>query len=338
MEAVVSWATFLVSPVGLISAVAVVALALYAYIFVMAKSMYATPDHTFEATFVTGSSGARQAFPSVNQDPEVLVSVVVPAYNEEARMPTMLDDMMAYIEQKRNSDRDFTAEVIIVNDGSKDGTARVAMEYVERYGSDTVRFCDLHRNHGKGGAVRKGVMRARGKYILMADADGATRASDLGSLLSQLQKAESKGQGIAVGSRAHLQAEDEAKASRSAFRKFLMWGFHVLMSLVLGGSAVKDTQCGFKLFTRATAARIFPAQHIERWAFDVELLYLASTWGDVPVVEVAVNWEEIDGSKVDVVWDTLQMARDLVLIRASYALGLWSARPDGSLTPKDKDA
>lgn len=168
----------------------------------------------------------------------MLVSVVVPAYNEEARMPTMLDDMMAYIEQKRNSDRcvsasstwrptlalnpvrlawsrDFTAEVIIVNDGSKDGTARVAMEYVERYGSDTVRFCDLHRNHGKGGAVRKGVMRARGKYILMADADGATRASDLGSLLSQLQKAESKGQGIAVGSRAHLQAEDEAKASVS---------------------------------------------------------------------------------------------------------------------------
>jgi dolichyl-phosphate beta-glucosyltransferase len=178
-------------------------------------------------------------------------------------------------------------------------------------------------------------MRSRGEYILMADADGATKAADLIALLNSIQQVSQRGQGIAVGSRAHLQADSDSTVKRSALRKFLMWGFHTLMALVLGGSSVQDTQCGFKLFTRATAARIFPCQHIQRWAFDVELLLLASTWGDVPVVEVPVHWEEIDGSKVDIVWDTLQMARDLVIIKACYMLGLWADREGGS---KDKQA
>jgi len=169
----------------------------------------------------------------------------------------------------------------------------------------------------------------------MADADGATKAADLSTMLSSLQNVARGGQGIAVGSRAHLQSDSDSTVKRSALRKFLMWGFHTLMALVLGGSTVKDTQCGFKLFTRATASRIFPCQHIQRWAFDVELLLLASTWGDIPVVEVPVHWEEIDGSKVDIVWDTLQMARDLVVIKACYLLGLWS---DREVSSKDKSA
>lgn len=181
----------------------------------------------------------------------------------------------------------------------------------------------------------QGALRSRGEFILMADADGATKAADLATVLSSLRNVMRSGQGIAVGSRAHLQTDSDSTVKRSALRKFLMWGFHTLMALVLGGSSVKDTQCGFKLFTRATAARIFPCQHIQRWAFDVELLLLASTWGDIPVVEVPVHWEEIDGSKVDIMWDTLQMARDLVLIKACYVFGLWSDRQSGS---KDKDA
>jgi dolichyl-phosphate beta-glucosyltransferase len=134
----------------------------------------------------------------------------------------------------------------------------------------------LHRNNGKGGAVRKGMVRARGRYLLMADADGATKASDLERLLVALRGIERDGLGIAVGSRAHLEdADSDAKARRTPLRRFLMWGFHTLITLMLGSSEIADTQCGFKLFTRRSAGLMFPVQHIDRWAFDVELLYLA---------------------------------------------------------------
>jgi len=142
----------------------------------------------------------------------------------------------------------------------------------------------LFRNNGKGGAVRKGMVRARGRYLLMADADGATKASDLGRLMAELQKVERDGLGIAVGSRAHLEeAEGDAKAKRTPLRKLLMWGFHTLITLMIGNTQIKDTQCGFKLFTRATARLLFPVQHIDRWAFDVELLFLAAR-NRVPMV------------------------------------------------------
>jgi dolichyl-phosphate beta-glucosyltransferase len=101
-----------------------------------------------------------------------------------------------------------------------------------------------------------------------------------------------------------------------------MWGFHTLIEVMIGTSEIKDTQCGFKLFTRATARRLFPVQHIDRWAFDVELLFLAARFG-IPLVEVPVNWQEIDGSKLDVLTSTIQMAKDIVAIRVCYTLGLW---------------
>jgi hypothetical protein len=104
-----------------------------------------------------------------------------------------------------------------------------------------------------------------------------------------------------------------------------MWGFHAYMRVMLGGGGggVRDTQCGFKLFTRAAARRIFPAQHIERWAFDVELVHLAARLR-VPVAEVPVAWHEVAGSKVELASASLQMARDVLVIRIAYALGWWS--------------
>jgi dolichyl-phosphate beta-glucosyltransferase len=190
-----------------------------------------------------------------------------------------------------------------------------------------VRLCKLAKNVGKGGAVRKGALRARGEYVLFADADGASQAADVALLLAAIAKVQAPSPagpvGIAVGSRAHL-AEEDSTAARSPFRRFLMWCFHTLLRVLVGGLGVEDTQCGFKLFTRASAAAIFPAQHIERWAFDVELLFLGVRFG-TPIVEVPITWAEVDGSKVDVVGDSLQMARDVATIRAAYTLGIWSA-------------
>jgi hypothetical protein len=146
------------------------------------------------------------------------------------------------------------------------------------------------------------------------------------------------------------------QARRSPFRKFLMWGFHTYMNILIGGTDIKDTQCGFKLFTRRTAGLLFPVQHIDRWAFDVELVFLAArhhcpavvrdagmprlcwlwlaplfdmlsfVFGAPSLQEVPVTWEEIDGSKLDVLSSTLQMARDILTIRLCYTLGIWSWR------------
>ena len=284
-------------------------------------------------------------FPSLSDPASVTLSVIVPAYNEEQRIKPMMDDMLAALRaleaSERAAGRAFTWEVIVVDDGSRDATAAcVNRSYVAVQGAARMRVLRLWRNNGKGGAVRKGMARARGEFLLMADADGATRASDLTTLLAALRGAAvdgGAGDGIAIGSRAHLEAAAEgsggAKASRSPLRKLLMWGFHTLIELMIGSGEIKDTQCGFKLFTRATARRLFPVQHIDRWAFDVELIFLAARFG-VPMVEVPVNWQEIDGSKLDVLTSTIQMARDIVAIRVCYMLGIWvDAAPSAPPAP-----
>eukprot|EP01113_Clastostelium_recurvatum_P041531 TRINITY_DN6611_c0_g1_i1.p1 TRINITY_DN6611_c0_g1~~TRINITY_DN6611_c0_g1_i1.p1 ORF type:complete len:125 (-),score=21.62 TRINITY_DN6611_c0_g1_i1:21-395(-) len=120
---------------------------------------------------------------------------------------------------------------------------------------------------------------------------------------------------------------DDVVARRSFLRNVLMWGFHILVS-VLGVRGIKDTQCGFKLFSRRAAQQIFPNLHIERWAFDFELLYLAQSM-KIPIVEVPVNWEEVPGSKLSPFASSVQMAIDLVRVRMAYMLGLWTTSTYG---------
>lgn len=258
------------------------------------------------------------------------LSLVVPAYNEEVRLEPMLDEALDFLIERQRNVPSFTFEIIVVNDGSKDGTAKVAAEYTKRFGSDKVRVLNLIRNRGKGGAVRLGVLSARGSVVLFADADGATKFSDIIKLENELKsiiqvdylmEPENVGESLAVvcGSRAHL--EKEAVANRSFFRTLLMYGFHFLVWLFTVRT-IKDTQCGFKMFTKEAAIQCFHNLHVERWAFDVELLYVANRF-TIPVSEVAVNWQEIDGSKIVPVFSWLQMAADLFLIWLRYFLGAW---------------
>eukprot|EP00937_MAST-01D_sp_MAST-1D-sp2_P002646 g2646.t1 len=277
-----------------------------------------TPNHSDEDQYLDAMTGRPATFGSVFDDATVDVSFVVPMYNEEERLPVMMDEALTYLRDRVEKNPQFTFEILLVDDGSRDRTVALAQEFATRRPKGgAVRVLRLHQNHGKGGAVRKGMLRAQGRRLLMVDADGATKIDDLAKLESKLAGAD---HGVAVGSRAHLEADSVAE--RSFFRTVLMKGFHLFVSIISGVRGVKDTQCGFKLFTRDTARALFPSQHIERWAFDVELLYLAGTQG-IPVHEVAVNWQEIDGSKLDVATATVQMARDLVLIRFCYLFGLW---------------
>jgi len=264
-------------------------------------------------------------FPSIFDEPEKYISFIVPVYNEENRLPDMMNETMEYLESRAHRDRAFTYEVIIVDDGSKDNTVKVAMGYVKKYGADNVRVLKLGVNQGKGGAVQQGMLHARGQYLLMVDGDGATRIEDLESLETRLKQAEQKTRGgaVAVGSRAHYQ--DSAVAKRAWYRNILMHGFHFLVSL-LCVRGIRDTQCGFKLFSRSAATHLFLNQHLRRWSFDVELLFIAQQL-NIPIVEVAVNWTEIPGSKVDVVAASLMMGRDLLVIRFSYLFGVWKVLP-----------
>jgi dolichyl-phosphate beta-glucosyltransferase len=283
-----------------------------------------------EKSFEDPKTGKKLRFPSRplgvkdDGDTDVELTVVVPAYKEETRLHLAIDDMIPFLKEREAKDKKRTWEIVIVDDGSPDGTSAAALKYVAQEGSNHIRLLKLERNRGKGGAVKRGMFVGRGRYLLFADADGATKFSDITQLENRIKAIERDGHGIAVGSRAHLEEADVVR-NRSVFRNILMWGFHFLVSFVGGIHGVRDTQCGFKLFTRDTAKIVFHNQHVERWCFDVELLFLAAKF-KIPVTEVAVNWQEIDGSKLDPLTTSLQMLRDLFRIRLCYMLGLWKAK------------
>uniref|UniRef100_A0A8V0XKY7 Dolichyl-phosphate beta-glucosyltransferase n=1 Tax=Gallus gallus TaxID=9031 RepID=A0A8V0XKY7_CHICK len=249
-----------------------------------------------EEKFFVSAEGRKEPVPSIHDPPTKELSVVVPSYNEEDRLPLMMDEALDYLEKRQKRDPSFTYEVIVVDDGSKDQTTEVAMKYCEKYGSDKVRVLSLVKNRGKGGAVRMGVLSSRGKKILMADADGATKFADIEKVeegLKNLQPWPNQ-MAISCGSRAHMEKDSIAK--RSYFRTLLMYGFHFLVWF-LCVKKIRDTQCGFKLLTREAALRTFSTLHVERWAFDVELLYIAQHLR-IPIAEVAVNWTEIEAKSV----------------------------------------
>ncbi|KAE8901439.1 hypothetical protein PF005_g11848 [Phytophthora fragariae] len=258
---------------------------------------------------------------------QVSLSVVVPAYNEEQRILVTIKDTVTFLDEKKSKDPFFTYEIVVVDDCSVDRTVDVVMQEVERYSVDRIRLLRLQKNHGKGGAIRKGVMRARGERVLFADADNATEIRDYDKLATAMDEAQATGSnGVVVcGSRAHL--EEQAIAKRNPLRNLLMHGFHLIVS-TLCIKNVRDTQCGFKLFDRKAARVLFAPMHIERWAFDVELLYLAAS-SKMTIKEVAVQWTEVPGSKLSVISATLTMLREIILIRLCYTVGIWKTNDGG---------
>ncbi|XP_061595346.1 dolichyl-phosphate beta-glucosyltransferase-like [Cololabis saira] len=317
---------FLCEIVEVLAALAALALVVVFLIAHLTGGMVNLVRHEKEKYFLT-ATGEERPFPSLHDPQSRELSVVIPAYNEELRMPVMLDEAMEYLEKRQKQNPSFTYEVIVVDDGSKDKTTEVALRYTRKYSADKIRVLTLVQNRGKGGAVRMGTLSSRGKFILMADADGATRFCDVEKVEAGLKDLNPGPENLAIscGSRAHL--EKDSVAQRSMFRTFLMYGFHFLVWFFCV-RGIQDTQCGFKLFTREAALKTFSSLHVERWAFDVELLYIAQCY-KIPIAEVAVNWTEIEGSKLVPFWSWLQMGRDLVFIRLRYITGAWKLQsPD----------
>ncbi|KAL2932505.1 Dolichyl-phosphate beta-glucosyltransferase [Bienertia sinuspersici] len=273
--------------------------------------------------------------PSIFDRAEKYISLIIPAFNEEHRLPSALAETICYLEQRGQKDKSFTYEVVIVDDGSGDGTKKVAFDFVKKYKVENVRVLLLGRNYGKGEAIRKGMLHARGELLLMLDADGATKVDDLEKLETQIYAVAGKELNsdaatgnsslgipdipvVAFGSRAHL--EEKALATRKWYRNFLMKGFHLFV-LLAAGPGIRDTQCGFKMFTRAAAQKLFRNVRLKRWCFDVELVYLCK-WFGIPMVEVSVMWSEIPGSKVNLL-SIPNMLWELVLMSVGYRTGMW---------------
>lgn len=244
------------------------------------------------------------------------LSIVIPAYNEEFRLPRYLELVTEYL-GKRGIDH----EVIIVDDGSSDRTADVVAGFAKAH--PHVRLIGLPANRGKGAAVRAGMCAARGRLRLFADADGATPIGEV----ERLEKAIAGGADIAVGSRA---LQDEATHVVGKLHRKVMGTIFNLMVQSLAVPGIRDTQCGFKLFTAQAAAATFPLQRIDGFGFDVETLYLARKNG-LRITEVPVNWSDVSGTKVKVGRDSLRMFLDVVRIRCNQSRGLYRNRVGSSI-------
>ncbi|KAK9872090.1 hypothetical protein WA026_016135 [Henosepilachna vigintioctopunctata] len=259
-----------------------VLLAILIFIFATTKQYPLVKRSKKERYFIDPSTGEEIEFPCLHEECSLDLSVIVPAYNEEKRLPSMLEECINFL-----NTTPICYEIIVVSDGSTDKTVDVANDFSKKFGSNKVRVLALEANRGKGGAVRLGMLSARGAILLFADADGATKFSDYEKLeyaLRNLTKENGKWMAnkmaIAIGSRAHL--EKESIATRSIFRTILM-------------------------------------------AFDVELLKIAQSL-KIPVAEIPVTWTEIDGSKVTPVLSWIEMAVDLGLIWLRYSIGAWKIR------------
>lgn len=255
------------------------------------------------------------------------LAIVIPAYNEASRLPATLHSVRDFLDRDGRS-----AEVIVVDDGSTDGTSTVVRE-VERT-DDRVRLIRLPQNRGKGYAVRTGVVNANAELVLFADADGATPFDEFHRLERRLAPETP----IAIGSRA---LEDrETKVEARIYRKVAGRLFHAVVRLY-AIRGFNDTQCGFKLFRADVAHDLFSRMRMAGYSFDVEVLLMAGRSG-YGVAEVPVNWTHQPGSKVRVVRDGIRMAFDVMRIRTNAARGLYnkphialpnSPRPDRGETP-----
>jgi dolichyl-phosphate beta-glucosyltransferase len=242
-------------------------------------------------------------------------SIVIPAYNERARIGATLERVLAYVEQQG-----WAAEIIVVNDGSRDDTVKVVRSYAEK--DSRLRLLENPGNRGKGYSVRNGMLHATGEVLLFSDADLSSPVEEAPKLIEAIRA----GADVAIGSR---WLRSELQTQRQSVRRQLMGRvFNLVPRLVLGLS-FKDTQCGFKAFTRRAALEIFPRQRIERWGFDPELLFLARKLG-YRVIEVPVAWGHSEGTRINPVRDGAKMVWEVFKIRWNALTGKYEKPPERS--------
>ena len=242
------------------------------------------------------------------------LSIVIPAYNEEQRLGRALARIREYFASRPAGVAGI--EIIVVDDGSTDQTARIARDWTREM--PFLRLVSNGENRGKGYSVRRGMLEASGRITLFTDADLSSPIEESEKLLSAIRA----GNDVAIGSRALDRSLIFARQAR--FRELAGIIFNGFLRLFTG-LAIHDTQCGFKAFVREPCRVIFEQQRIEGFGFDPEILFLASRHG-LRTAEVPVRWAHDPGTKVHVLRDSLLMFGDLVYIRWNWLLGRYPVK------------
>jgi dolichyl-phosphate beta-glucosyltransferase len=237
---------------------------------------------------------------------EPKLSIVIPAYNEEDRIVATIGAIASHV-----SDLGFPWELLIEDDGSRDNTVSI----VEDLHLANLKLQKAPKNGGKGSAVQRGMLAARGKYVLFADADNSTPIEEVSKMLDKLEK---DGYSVAVGS---LAVEGANEGKKSLLRKILSGGLRWIVRYIFF-IPVRDTQCGFKMYTREAAQKLHSKQTIMGFSFDLEILYLASKYG-YRIAEVPVSWVDAPGSKIDTRKEVQRFLRDLLRIKMNDLKGVY---------------
>jgi len=235
-----------------------------------------------------------------------LLSLIIPAYNEEQRLPGTLERTLTFLEVQP-----YTFEVILVENGSQDRTLEIAQEYARRYAKLRVLSTQVR---GKGWAVRQGMLAARGEYRFMADADLSMPIGEINRFLPPLDN----NFDITIASR---EASGAMRYGEPAYRHFVGRVYNLMIRL-LALPGLNDTQCGFKCFRGDVAEDVFRRQTLIGWSFDVEILFIARQHGYL-IKELAIPWHFNPDSKVRVLRDSLQMGLDLIKIRLNALRGVY---------------
>ena len=240
------------------------------------------------------------------------LSIVVPAYNEEQRIPPTLEKLHAFLQTQP-----LRYEIVVVDDGSKDKTCDVVTSMMASIPG--LRLVRQTPNRGKGAAVRRGMLDARGQIRVMCDADGSMPAEELPKLLAPIVQCKAA---IAIGSR---YAEGAKTDKKQPFYR-VMWSRlcnRVIQKSLVPG--VRDTQCGFKAFTAEAARDLFRYGRIDGWAFDLEILALARRRG-IEIAEVGVEWKDDGRSRVNPIKDMWKVIREAMMIRKNLKAGVYEQR------------
>lgn len=238
-------------------------------------------------------------------------SIVIPAYNEAGRIPATLHAVIDCVRQKG-----WSAEIIVVNDGSTDATAQVVQDIAQH--APEVRLIENPGNRGKGYSVRSGLLQAHGENVMFTDADLSAPMEEAQGLFDAIEN----GADIAIGSR-WLETKRQT-IRQPLYRQFFGRCFNAVTRMVMG-LPFADTQCGFKAFTRAAAQTVFQLQTIERWGFDPEILFIALKRG-YRIQEVPVSWAHDERSRVSYLRDGLQMLKEIAIVRWNALLGRYSSQ------------
>ncbi|HEX2923857.1 MAG TPA: dolichyl-phosphate beta-glucosyltransferase [Chloroflexota bacterium] len=245
------------------------------------------------------------------------LSLVVPAYNEEGRLPATIEKLRAFLKRPP-----FPYEVLVVDDGSTDGTAALVEKSIPSL-PELRLLKEPHR--GKGHAVRQGMLAARGQYIMFCDADFSMPVEETPNFPTAI----SESCQVAIGSR---EVKGARRIGEPRYRHLMGRVFNLLVR-VLTMPDLQDTQCGFKCFSRKAAKDIFGRQVIDGFGFDVEVLYLARKLG-YGITEVPVSWYYSPSSRVDPVRDTLRMIGDVLRVRSNDRNGLYDTPPQPRENPE----